>query len=112
VRTYNWNGNTNIPLTLPEMTDFQVACKVRMLLRSDLDFEPVVCMARERIMCLQEENALLTKKLAGLEDIDEVSAGYRDLCKKAIDALSEYSFRDDFQKEFDKLKKEFEELGK
>ena len=60
---------------------------------------------------LEQENALLTKKLEGLEDIDEVSAGYRDLAKKAIEALSEYSFRDDFQKEFDKLQKEFEELG-
>lgn len=59
-RTYDWNGHTNLPISYPDLSDFHMAGKVRMLMRSDLDHEGVVCGARDRIMCLSKEKAYLT----------------------------------------------------
>ncbi len=58
-RTYDWNGHTNLPISYPDLSDFHMAGKVRMLMRSDLDHEGVVCGARDRIMCLSKERANL-----------------------------------------------------
>jgi hypothetical protein len=53
---------------------------------------------------LREEIALLTKKLAGLENIDEVSAGYRDLAQRAIYFLDANDiYHNSLQKKFEEL---------
>ena len=67
-RTYDWNGHTNLPISYPDLSDFHMAGKVRMLMRSDLDHEGVVCGARDRIMCLSQEKALLEERVQQLED--------------------------------------------
>lgn len=74
VRTYDWNGHTDMEISYPHLTDFQMAGKVRMLMRDDLIHESVVCGARDRIMCLvkekaalEAENLALKAKLAALE---------------------------------------------
>lgn len=69
MRTYDWNGNKNMPITRPDIDDALVAGKVRMLMRSDFDHEPIVCMARDRIMCLSKEKEKLEKEVAALKEL-------------------------------------------
>lgn len=64
----------------------------------------------EDVQKLDKENKDLKQRNEALEDVDDIAGSYRDLAEKAIEALSGYSFRDDFQKEFDELQKEFEEI--
>ena len=47
-----------------DRSDIEVAGRVRMLLRSDLNHEFVCCAARDRIMYLSQENARLREQLA------------------------------------------------
>lgn len=66
------------------------------------------CCDGSHVDLLEKEVALLTKKLEGLENIDEISAGYRDLAQKAIDSLhNAFGFAD----KADELQKEFDEVG-
>lgn len=53
-----------------------------------------------------KEVELLEKKLASLEDIDEVSAGYRDLCKIMLeDMQGEGMHTVDYEKELKELER-------
>lgn len=64
-RTFEHNGHTR-DISLPHLTDKEMADSVRMLMRGDLDHEMVCCGARDRIMCLMHEKAQL---LALLKEI-------------------------------------------
>ncbi len=55
-RTYTHNGHTH-QIMLHDMSDEQMANKVRMLMRTDLDHELVCQAARDRIKCLSQEKA-------------------------------------------------------
>jgi hypothetical protein len=67
-RTYNWNGNRNMPISRPELTDSQVAGMIRMLTRNDLGHESAVCIARDRIMGLHKEKGQLEKENTYLKE--------------------------------------------
>lgn len=64
-RTYTHNGSTH-PISFPQLTDEQMAHKVRMLYRSDIDHECVCLGARDRIKCLMAEK---NKLLAACKDV-------------------------------------------
>ena len=55
-RKYTHNGWTH-EIMLPDLTDEQLANRVRMLMRSDLDHELICQAARDRIKCLSQEKA-------------------------------------------------------
>lgn len=57
-RKYTWNGNT-FEIGSPELNDMQMAVRVRMLMRDQLDHEKVCTDARDRIMCLAAEKKAL-----------------------------------------------------
>lgn len=65
MRTYDWNGNVDMPIMAPHLSDIEVACRVRMLMRHDLTHESTCELARDRIMALVKEKAEL---VAALED--------------------------------------------
>lgn len=58
LRTFIHNGNVR-EIDAPELSDAEVAGRVRMLLRSDVDHEAVCMMARDRILYLSQENERL-----------------------------------------------------
>lgn len=67
-------GHTATPIAYGHMSDYWVANRVRMLMRTDLEFEPIVTAARDRILrlceeraALQAENERLLKRIAELE---------------------------------------------
>jgi hypothetical protein len=67
-KTYDWNGHTDMPIDYADMCDEDLAGKVRMLMRGDLEHEAVVCAARDRIMALvkaHDANAALIEQLTG-----------------------------------------------
>lgn len=68
MRTYDWNHNKDCPISKPELSDFEVANMVRMLMRSDLNHEMVCTLGRDRIMCLVKEKKQLEKELADLKE--------------------------------------------
>jgi hypothetical protein len=78
MRTYDWNDNKDMEIMSPEMSDFEVANRVRMIGRNDLDLEMVCVLGRDRIMCLVKEKAKLEKELADI----------KILCKEASDYLN------------------------
>lgn len=49
----------------PWLTDAEIAGMVRMLLRTDVGHEAVVCAARDRILHLSQENERLKQELYG-----------------------------------------------
>ena len=53
----------DIPMGRPDLTDYEVAGKVRMLMRHDLDHEGVCTLARDRIMALSKRTVELQKAL-------------------------------------------------
>jgi len=59
------NGQ-RVPLCGDQFTDAQIAGKVRMLYRDQIDHEAVCTMARDRIVWLAEQNAALLAALDGL----------------------------------------------
>lgn len=65
--TYDWNGHTH-EIDRPDLSDYHVAVKVRMLTRGDLNHEAVCEMARSRIMGLSKELARVKAQLEKLED--------------------------------------------
>jgi hypothetical protein len=62
-RTYDHNGHTDLEISCPDLSDEQVANRVRMLMRGDLDHELVCQAARDRIKCLMKEKAELESQL-------------------------------------------------
>lgn len=59
------------------MSDFEVASRVRMLMRTDLDYEFVCTAGRDRIMYLSQkvmELKVLTDELLAAVDRDELAA--------------------------------------
>lgn len=66
--TYDWNGCTDMPVSRPDLSDFEVAAKVRMLMRDQLDHEFVCTLARDRIMGLSKRVAALATKPAIKDD--------------------------------------------
>jgi hypothetical protein len=69
-RTYDWNGNTDIEMSRPEISDYEVAGQVRMLMRDELRHEAVCCLARDRIMALSKENTALQAEVDRLSQFD------------------------------------------
>lgn len=76
-RTYTWNGKT-FPISRPELSDEDVAGKVRMLMRNQLNHESVCCLARERIMCLVSEVSALQAKIDALHSAQSYTYIGRD----------------------------------
>jgi hypothetical protein len=62
--TYDWNGNADMEVCGAQFSDVEIASKVRMLMRTDLNHEAVCVMARDRIMGLSKEVARLSNALA------------------------------------------------
>lgn len=58
--TYDWNGHKDLPISGAQYSDTEIASKVRMLSRAQLDHEAVCEMARDRIMALSKLVAALT----------------------------------------------------
>lgn len=65
-RTYRWLDQEH-EIRCPELSDREVASRVRMLMRGDLDHELVCLMARDRIMALSQENAELRAEIEQLK---------------------------------------------
>lgn len=57
-RTFHWLGNLR-EMSHLDVPDLEVARRVRMLMRDDLNHESVCTMARDRIMTLFEEKEAL-----------------------------------------------------
>lgn len=70
--TYDWNGRSDMEISYPHLTDDQMAWKVRMLFRTDLDHEGVICGARDRIMALAKA---FDRQQAALDRISARLAG-------------------------------------
>lgn len=68
-RTYDWNGNTNLPISGPQYSDNEIAGMVRMLSRNDMDHEAILCAARDRIMALVKEKQTLADEAKKLKKI-------------------------------------------
>lgn len=66
VRTYDWVGQTH-EISCPNLSDKEVASRVRMLSRNDLDHEHVCLMARDRIMALSKEKEELIMIIGELQ---------------------------------------------
>jgi hypothetical protein len=62
MRTYDWNGHTDIEIRGVHLSDKEVAGMVRMLMRNDLNHEMVCTLGRDRIMCLLKEKAELKRE--------------------------------------------------
>lgn len=61
---YDWNDNSDMLQSGANFSDIEVAGKVRMLMRGDLNHESVCVMARDRIMALSKEVARLRSALS------------------------------------------------
>ena len=74
-RTYDWNHNMNMPIGMAHLEDAEMAGRVRMLMRDQLNHEAVCTAARDRIMCLMGERdaarVLLAAKEAEIERLRE-----------------------------------------
>lgn len=68
IRTYDWAGKT-FPISRPEWSDVEVASKVRMLTRNQLDHEAVCTLARDRIMALHKEKTDLARRVLALTEV-------------------------------------------
>ena len=84
-RTFEHNGQTR-DLSLPHLTDEEMANSVRMLMRRDLDHEMICCGARDRIKCLMYEKAQL---LELVRHISEDSGIYQFLGKEWFERRGE-----------------------
>ena len=61
-------------MVFAHLTDFQMAVKVRMLMRDELSHEAICCGARDRIMYLSQEVARLTEALnAGVPILEQAA---------------------------------------
>lgn len=60
--TYDWMGQTHVMMS-PDISDFVVAGRVRMLMRDQLDHEAVCTLARDRIMALSKRIVELEAEL-------------------------------------------------
>jgi len=69
--------------------------------------EQDVCCDGQRIIELEQENALLTKKLAGLEDIDDDRGSLIKIIEGAIEDFDGIGY----QYEADGLQKKLKEAG-
>jgi hypothetical protein len=61
-RTFVFLGHTRT-ISCSELSDEEMAGTVRMLLRSDVFHEAICVGARDRILCLTQENTALRKQL-------------------------------------------------
>ena len=94
MRTYQWNGH-RFEIGARHLTDVQMAGRVRMLMRDQLDHESVCTDARDRIMCLTEEKSRLREALAEIERLYYVegtdalwrSAQMRAIATKTLEAI-------------------------
>lgn len=66
-RVFDWLHNKNRKIGMPDVSDEDLAGRVRMLMRNDLDHEMIVCAARDRIMCLVKEKRELAERVKTLE---------------------------------------------
>lgn len=65
LRTYDWMDQTH-EISRPDLPDEEVARRVRMMSRSDLDHEFVCTLGRDRIMALVKEKASLEEQVERL----------------------------------------------
>ena len=61
-RTYTWLDQKH-PISGADISDRQVASRIRGLMRHEICFEGVLLLARDRIVCLSEEKAKLESDL-------------------------------------------------
>lgn len=66
--TYDWNGHEDMPIMGAQFSDFEIAAKVRMLMRDQLDHEAVCVMARDRIMGRSKQAAEMLTALKAAEE--------------------------------------------
>lgn len=69
-------------------TDIQIASRVRMLMRDDLDHEAVVCVARDRLCALAVEKADLLEALKEAAEFIQPFNRAADLYDKIEAAIS------------------------
>ncbi len=74
-RTYDHNGHTNLPIACPDWDDVEVAGRVRMLMRNDLEHELICTVARDRILCLAKEKEQLRQLLLAAKHLILASRG-------------------------------------
>lgn len=75
-RTYDWNGHKDMLIRYPDWSDKEMASQIRMLMRSDLFHEAVVCAARDRIMCLSKEKEQLEQQLKNVRECLDYNKHY------------------------------------
>jgi hypothetical protein len=73
--TYDWNGWTHV-MQQHELSDYDVAGQVRMLMRDQLDHERVCTLARDRIMALSKEIVRLRQWVSDLQGKGHVNCVY------------------------------------
>jgi hypothetical protein len=68
-----------MPEAYGDKPDEWIATRIRMLMRTDLEFEPIVTAARDRIMRLHRQNAALVASLGchAFASSDKHLSGYR-----------------------------------
>lgn len=66
----------------PHWSDEQVASKVRMLMRDDLDHEAVCVMARDRIVYLSAVVAERDRQIAELPELKSIRGDFLEFVKK------------------------------
>jgi hypothetical protein len=76
-RQYTHNGHTRRVIR-PDLTDEEVAASVGKLMRGEIDHDGVCCMARDRILCLTQENAKLQDQIKLLQDAIVKSVSWCD----------------------------------
>ena len=62
-----------------DLTDLQMAFKVRMLMRNDLEHEATCCAARDRIMYLSQQLAEATNEILSYQRIVSSIKGISEL---------------------------------
>lgn len=86
--TYDWNGQKDIPMAAPHLSDLEVAGKVRMLLRDQLDHEVICTLARDRIMALSKE----VERLSSARDSAASEAAAREIVESIFADLRDRRF--------------------
>ncbi len=79
--TYDWNGHTDMAITFAWLSDVEMAGKVRMLMRHDLEHEAVVVGARDRIMALSKAlEQCEVDRQERIQQCDRMAKDWTDFC--------------------------------
>lgn len=71
-----------------DLSDIEVAHKVRMLFRDTLEHEVIVCGARDRIMWLSQENERLKKQIESPKPALAFFEYMKNKCREAVPELN------------------------